>query len=169
MSSTTRIRRASVPETGPAAPSASAGGSTAGRRTVNSLPRPSPSLAAATEPLCISTSRFTSVSPMPRPPRARPSVGCACSKRSKMRGSISSGMPYPVSFTRTTISDPSWRAESQIRPPSRVYFAAFVSRLTITCSRRAVSPNTGSGRGPTSSASSCFEASISGAAAATAW
>ncbi len=39
-----------------------------GRRTVNSLPRPAPSLRASTLPPCISTNRRTRVSPIPNPP-----------------------------------------------------------------------------------------------------
>ena len=39
-----------------------------GRRTLNSLPFPRPSLRASTVPPCNSTSRFTSVRPIPKPP-----------------------------------------------------------------------------------------------------
>ena len=45
-----------------------------GRRTVNSLPWPGPSLWAVTRPSCISTSERTRVSPIPRPPRDRDRV-----------------------------------------------------------------------------------------------
>ena len=42
-----------------------------GRRTVNWLPRFCPSLAAVTVPPCNSTSRRTSVRPIPKPPWER--------------------------------------------------------------------------------------------------
>ena len=67
---------------------------------MNSAPRPSPSLRASTRPPCISTSRFTSVSPMPRPPSARSSVRSACVNRSKTCGSRFGAIPSPVSRTR---------------------------------------------------------------------
>ena len=45
-----------------------------GRRTTNSLPWPGPSLRASTLPPCISTSRLTSVRPIPSPPCDRSSA-----------------------------------------------------------------------------------------------
>ncbi len=52
----------------PRASSCVSGRFAAGSRIVNSLPLPGPSLLAATLPPCISTSFFTTVSPMPSPP-----------------------------------------------------------------------------------------------------
>src|ERR1041385_4781039 len=63
-----------------------AGGCCSGRRTTNSLPRPRPGLDASTHPECSSTSRRTTVRPMPRPPCERSSASLACAKKSKMCG-----------------------------------------------------------------------------------
>src|ERR671921_1103662 len=46
-----------------------------------------------------------------------------------MRGRPSSGMPMPVSETRTTTSSSSELPVTSTRPPSRVYFTAFSTRL----------------------------------------
>ena len=45
-----------------------------GRRIMNSLPFPGPSLWAVTRPSCISTKDRTTVSPIPSPPRERDKV-----------------------------------------------------------------------------------------------
>src|SRR5262249_43571139 len=70
---------------GPAAPAAPAAG---GSRTVNSLPWPRPGLLAVIVPPCISTSRLTSVSPIPSPPWGRSGPASICVNNSKMWGSI---------------------------------------------------------------------------------
>ena len=84
-----------------------AGRSTAGRRMMNSLPFPGPSLFAAMLPSCISTSFLTIVSPMPSPPSDRAEERSPCVKSSNIAGNFSGGMPMPVSFTLMTISPPS--------------------------------------------------------------
>jgi hypothetical protein len=141
-----KLRCESWPLPGRAAPSPSSlGAATPGRRTVNVEPRPSPSLAACTVPPCISASRFTSVSPMPSPPRERSMVWCACTNRSKIRGSISAGMPTPESTTRTTASSPSRPTNTlTVRSPCE-NLSAFDSRLPTICSRRTASPCTQQG------------------------
>ena len=68
----------------PAGPPSSDIQSRSGRRTTNSLPCPSPALCASTDPPCISTSRFTSVKPMPSPPCDRSSARSTCVNMSKM-------------------------------------------------------------------------------------
>ena len=74
----------------------------AGRRTVNSLPWPRPSLCTCTVPPCISTRVFTSVRPMPSPSRERSSDVSTCVNISKTLGRCSAAMPMPLSRTRTT-------------------------------------------------------------------
>ena len=71
---------------------------------VNSLPAPGPGLPARTLPPCISTRCLTSVRPMPSPPCDRSSVRSTCVNISKIRGSISGGMPTPLSRTLTDTS-----------------------------------------------------------------
>ena len=53
-------------------------------------------------PPCISTSRRTSVSPMPSPPWLRSRERSDCLKRSNTRGISSGSIPTPLSCTRTT-------------------------------------------------------------------
>ena len=101
----------------------------AGSRTVNVLPLPSPSLSAVTVPPCISTSPFTSASPMPSPPVERSMLRSTWENMSKMLGRASAGMPIPVSRTETTDLVPRRSAVSQICPPRSVYLALLVSRL----------------------------------------
>ena len=108
----------------------------------NSEPAPRPPLVADTLPPCSSTRLRTIARPRPRPPRDRSSVCGCCTKRSKIRGSMSGSMPLPVSATRSTTSPPSAAAVTEIAPPGSVYFAAFVSRFDTTCARRAASPST---------------------------
>ena len=125
-------------------------------------PARAPRSARRSTPPCISTSRRTSVRPIPRPPCERSIVCSTWVNTSKILGSISGAMPTPLSPTSTTTSPPSRRAESRIRPPSGVYLAALVRRLTSTCSSRDGSASTGSGPGPTSTSSACRRASICG-------
>ena len=103
---------------------------------MNSLPWPGPSLRASTVPPCISTSRRTSVRPIPSPPCARSMFRSTCENISKMRGRASAGMPSPVSRTRTTTSCPATSAVSQMRPPGSVYLALLLSRFENTCASR---------------------------------
>ena len=65
------------------------GAGTAARRTVKRLPCPGPALWASTAPSCSSTSRWTSVRPMPSPPCARSRPRSPWTNRSKMCGSRS--------------------------------------------------------------------------------
>ena len=121
---------------------AAAGRFAAGRRTVNSLPFPSPSLAAVIWPPCISTNFLTIVRPMPKPPSARAEEWSTWLKRSNVSGSFSGGMRIPESLTRMTTSVPSFSDEGRMVPPSSLYLAALFSRLTTTCSRRVKSAST---------------------------
>jgi hypothetical protein len=59
---------------------------------------------------------------------------------SKMRGSISGGMPMPLSVTRTVAAPSCAAATTRICPPLGVYFAALCSRFENTCTSRVVSP-----------------------------
>ena len=61
-------------------------------------------------------------------------------KRSNTRGRRSADIPTPVSRTRKVTVLFSSPAESQIRPPGSVYFAALLSRLMSICVSRASSP-----------------------------
>ena len=71
-----------------------------GRRTMNSLPSPSPRLRTSTLPSCSSAMRFTSVRPMPRPlPLA---LRATCMNGSKTCAKSSGAMPIPSSRTRTS-------------------------------------------------------------------
>ena len=112
---------------------------------MNSLPRPAPSLVAETVPPCSSTSFRTTVSPMPRPPCDRSSEGSTWVNSSKTRCNIVSGIPMPSSATRNTTEPSSIEARMAICPPSGVYLAAFVSRLTRICSMRVGSTNSSAG------------------------
>ena len=68
-----------------------------GSRTVNSAPRPGPSLCTVTVPPCISVSRRTRARPMPSPPCARSDLACTCVNNSKIFGISSGAIPMPVS------------------------------------------------------------------------
>ena len=68
-----------------------------GSRTVNSAPRPGPSLCTVTVPPCISVSRRTSARPIPSPPCARSDFECTCVNSSKIFGISSGAIPIPVS------------------------------------------------------------------------
>jgi len=95
---------------------------------VNSLPWPAPLLATATLPPCISTSRLTSVRPMPKPLCERSIERFALHEEFENAGLELRGDAHPVSTTRNTTSSPSRAAQTEILPASSVYLAAFVSR-----------------------------------------
>src|SRR3954471_21026210 len=113
-----------------------------GKRTMNSLPCPGPSLRASTPPPCISTRLRTSGSPSPRPPSERWRELSTWANGSKIVCSIPGERPTPVSRTRKTASISSMSTETQRRPPRGVYLMAFWSRLQTTCSSRTGSPIT---------------------------
>ena len=81
------------------------------------LPFPTPALSAVTVPPCISTSPFTSASPMPSPPVDRSRLRSTWENMSKMLRSDSAGMPIPLSRTETMTSLPCRSAASRICPP----------------------------------------------------
>ena len=81
-------------------------GSTAGSRTVNSLPSPGPALVAETSPPCISTSFLTTVRPIPSPPSERARERSPCANSSNILGNASGANPTPVSLTRKTNDSP---------------------------------------------------------------
>ena len=112
------------------------------------LPRPGPSLAAATVPPCISTSPLTSASPIPSPPVLRSMLRSTWENMSKMWGSDSAGMPIPVSLHRHHhLAAPSARRPARCARRGSVYLALLVSRLPNTWASRvrSASRNTGSG------------------------
>ena len=113
-----------------------AASSSTGSRSTNSLPRPMPSLCAATEPPCISTRRRTSERPMPSPPTERSSEVSIWMNLSKMRGSCSLAMPRPQSRTRTTASLPRRSTPSRMRPPGCMNLHALLRRFAMTWQRR---------------------------------
>ena len=120
LSSATRIRHFAALAVG-APPSSSRdcgeGIATAGRLTMNSAPVPGPPLRASTVPPCISTSRFTSVRPMPKPPWLFSSERSTCVNISKIDVSAFAGMPTPVSRTLKRISPLRCSAVNHMRPP----------------------------------------------------
>src|SRR3954447_23416628 len=70
-----------------------------------------------------------------------------------MEDSLSGAMPWPSSFTRTTMSGPSRRALTSMLPPGSVYLAAFWSRFATTWASRTGSPSTKSAPTGTSTVS----------------
>jgi hypothetical protein len=92
--------------------------STTGRRTMNSLPRPRPSLRASTLPPCIATRLCTRLRPIPKPSCERPCAPSARVNISKIRESISAGMPIQVSRTDTMWTFSSRHAARAMLPPS---------------------------------------------------
>ncbi len=130
-----------------------------GRRTMNSLPFPGPSLRASTRPPCISARLRTSGSPSPRPPSERWRELSTWANGSKIVCSIGGERPTPVSRTRTTASPSSVSTEIQRCPPRGVYLMAFCMRLQTTCSSRTGSPITRAVRASTVSSRSLPRAS----------
>ena len=137
LSSTTRMRRAAagVAASGSAATRSGVGASgCSGRRTTNSLPWPGPALRASTVPPCSSTSRFTSVRPMPRPPCER-SSDCVDLREhvehllQHVRRDADAGVAHRELDARRLAAARS----AVMRPPGGVYLAALLSRLQITC------------------------------------
>ena len=90
---------------------------------------------------------MTRVRPIPSPPWDFSSERSTWVKSSKTWGSISRGIPMPVSLTATTISPSRRSAVSAIRPPSSVYFALLLSRFAKTWARRVGSASRGIGPG----------------------
>src|SRR6185369_17537400 len=108
-----------------------------GRRTINSLPCPSPALRASIDPPCISVKRFTNVSPIPSPPCECSDVRSTCMNISKILSNLSCGIPAPLSFTVTSTSSPSRFALSETVPPALVYLQLLLSKLPNNCASRA--------------------------------
>ena len=79
---------------------------------------------------------------MPKPPLTRSGERSTCVNISNTRGSISAGMPFPLSRTATSMLSPARSARSWIRPPVALYFAALFSRLAKTWVSRTGSPST---------------------------
>src|SRR5215467_4437202 len=79
---------------------------------INSLPMPGPSLRASTLPPCISTNRLTMDSPMPSPLCVFSSDRPTWVNISNTLGSMSGGMPMPVSLTLARLTEGN-DAESQ--------------------------------------------------------
>src|SRR3954447_25742982 len=130
-----------------------------GKRTMSSLPFPSPSLRASTPPPCISTRLRTSGSPRPSPPSERCRELSTWANGSKIVCSIPGERPTPVSRTRKTASASSVSTEIHRRPARGVYLMAFWSRLQTTCSSRPGSPLTTAVRVSTATSRSLARAS----------
>ena len=114
-----------------------------GRRTTNSLPWPGPALLALTVPPCISTSRFTSVRPMPSPPWARLIERFACVNSSKTcRQHLRRDADAVVAHRRPPRCHRRAGRRAQMWPPGSVYLAALFSRLAKTCVSRTGSAST---------------------------
>ena len=62
-------------------------------------------------------------------------------------------MPMPLSITCRYAVGPSRSTRTRTRPPVGVYFAALVTRLTMTCVSRVASPSTAMGSSRTASSS----------------
>lgn len=92
-----------------------------------------------------STSRLTSVRPIPSPSRDRSSDVSAWTNRSNSVSRCSGAIPMPLSRTLVTASSPSRKTDSWIEPPLSVNLAALLSKLPITCDRRPASASTYSG------------------------
>ena len=86
-------RRTEAPPGAGASAAAARGGVWSGKRTVNTLPRPGPSLATSMRPPCRSTSRFTRVRPMPSPAAGRWSAGVALHEQVEDPGQEIGGEP----------------------------------------------------------------------------
>ena len=123
------------PPRAPAAPPARG----SGMYTVNSLPRPRPSLRASTRPPCSSTRPFTSARPMPSPPSERSSAARSCANIVKTLASAPGASPMPLSRTLIEQCPAAVRIRISTRPPGSVYLAALVSRFESTCERRTAS------------------------------
>ena len=130
---------------------------TNGKRITNSLPWSAPSLWASMVPPWSSTSRRTSVRPMPSPPCERSSERSTCVNISNTWPSMSAGMPMPLSRMRmaTSCRRPLVDTASAIRPPAGVYLAALLSTLSRTCASRVGSAWTQIGSAGTSTVNSC--------------
>src|SRR5215207_2455605 len=92
-----------------------------GRRSVNVEPSPGALLTRISPPWDSAIWRAME-SPRPAPPSAR--EGSVLWKRSKTRGSSSSGIPTPVSETSSATRPSSSRNLTATLPPSGVYFTA---------------------------------------------
>ena len=124
---------------------ASTAGAAAGRRT--RCPCPGPSLCASTVPPCISTSRLTSVSPMPRPPWERSSDRSTWVNRSKTCGQHlgrDADRRCPAPGSRRSSALP-LDGQPDVPALRSVYLAALLSRLQTTCASRVGSPSTRTG------------------------
>ena len=83
-------------------------------------------------PPCISISRLASDSPIPSPPRERATASSVWANITNTLFKALAGMPMPLSFTRTSTSQPVSCARISIKPPPSVYLAALVSRFMNT-------------------------------------
>ena len=112
-----------------------------GSKTVNSLPRPTPSLSTLTLPSCICAMVLTRLSPMPRPPRLVPCPAAPCVNNSKIRGLSSAEMPMPGSWMAMATCALSTRADIRITALSAENFEALISRLEKSWVSRTGSPS----------------------------
>lgn len=141
-----------------------AGRAARGSVTVNVLPVPGPSLAAAIVPPWSSHRLRAIVRPMPSPPCARSIVRSPWTNISNSCGSNSGAIPGPRSRTSTTIASPVSRAATWIGVCGPLYFDALIRRFWNTCASRTGSASTSSPSRGTSIDSACCFCSISGAA-----
>src|SRR5258705_470335 len=136
LSSTTSTRRGGAVAEAFAGFAGAGAPSRAGSDTVKVVPRPGPGLSTSISPSWSSTSRRTSVRPIPSPPCCRVRASSPWTNGSKMRQRISGAMPTPLSLTRTNACPSRDSTSSRMSPPSGVYFTALNTRFdTIWASR----------------------------------
>ncbi len=119
-----------------------------GSVTVKQLPLPSSDSTEMLPPIKV-TKRWTMDSPRPEPPLV---LCLTCTKGSKMRVSLSAGMPMPVSDTlmintQVLLWSGTKRASiSRLTAPEGVYLSALASKLMRICRTRRGSATTASGQ-----------------------
>ena len=144
----TRCRRPSPRDRGRgAAPASSSARATRGRRTMNSLPCPAPSLVASMRAAVQLDQPAREREARRRgPPALRSSERSTCDEHVEDARVARARSRCRCPSRATTISSPpASRAAISIRPPGSVYLAALLSRLENTCASRVASPSTGSG------------------------
>ena len=119
---------------------------------MNSLPLPSPSLQRMhAAPVQLDDAAHQRQAHAQSAERAAGHSGSICMNRSNTDRCASRSMPLPLSRTRSfDVRRRRARADSQMSPPSGVYFAALLSMFTTTWVRRIGSPSHAIGSSPMS-------------------
>ena len=140
-----------------------------GRRTVNSLPWPGPSLWAVTRPPCISTSDRTRVRPIPRPPRERDRVWSAWVNRSKIVGQQLRRDADPVvADADDDLAARAARRSARSRPPRRCTWRRCSAGWRAPAPAAPGRPPAARDRAGSATVSRCWQSSIRGRLASTA-